>query len=350
MRIALVGSWKDENANSANFSLVDKERFFASCRTLGGEIARHGHSLIVGSESERTADFHAVVGVVDAFGHSRSGHPRIIVLRRNDQKTVFDKWRNEYAELFSSRHSPDPGWTATHLFQLKESDSLIVIGGGTAAYHAGLAAALCGKRLVPIGSFGGAGRRLNELLSLSWATWHSKIPTIEELGRLNEPWTNVLMEQVIRLAGGGGSPQLMIVHGRSDDRWKLKNYLQNTLHLPEPTIMNEGFHAGEVLPDKFEFLAKSVDAAIALVTPDDVGALAQSATEITEFEKRARQNVWLEVGWFWGRLGRRRFLLLCKDQTVIPSDLHGVEYLRYQDHPAERGDELRSFVDDLRGA
>jgi predicted nucleotide-binding protein len=64
---------------------------------------------------------------------------------------------------------------------------------------------------------------------------------------------------------------------------------------------------------------------------------------------RAWQNVWLEVGWFWGCLGRKRVLVMCKGNIEIPSDLQGLEYYRYSDTPTEAGDSIRDFVRQLRG-
>jgi len=109
--------------------------------------------------------------------------------------------------------------------------------------------------------------------------------------------------------------------------------------------MGEVFLAGRALPEKFETLADSVDAAIALVTPDDVGHLASAPEQ--SFEQRARQNVWLEAGWFWGRLGRAKFLLLCKKGISIPSDLQGVEYLEYDTDPRERSNQIALFAQGL---
>ena len=58
---------------------------------------------------------------------------------------------------------------------------------------------------------------------------------------------------------------------------------------------------GLSLPAKFESLAQRVDAAIVLVTPDDVGGLRDRSD--SALRVRARQNVWVEFGWFWGALG-----------------------------------------------
>ncbi len=74
-------------------------------------------------------------------------------------------------------------------------------------------------------------------------------------------------------------------------------------------------------------MAGQADGAIAVATPDDVARIAGSVPELL----RARQNIWIEIGWIWGRLGRNKLILLCKGNIEIPSDLHGMEYYRYND-------------------
>jgi predicted nucleotide-binding protein len=113
--------------------------------------------------------------------------------------------------------------------------------------------------------------------------------------------------------------------------------------------MAEQFGSGLALPDKFERIAKRCDGAIALATPDDFVSPAEGGEARSRMLPRARQNVWLEVGWFWGRLGRNRFLLLCQKEIDIPSDLGGVEYYTYTSDPTQVSDEVRAFIDDLRG-
>src|ERR1017187_1463767 len=77
--------------------------------------------------------------------------------------------------------------------------------------------------------------------------------------------------------------------------------------------------------------------------PGDVGGPADETTR-----PRARQNVWLEVGGFWGRLGRNKVMVIRKANIEIPSDLQGLEYYSYNDTPEEAGDRIRAFVSRLQ--
>ena len=103
----------------------------------------------------------------------------------------------------------------------------------------------------------------------------------------------------------------------------------------------------EPIPLKFERFAASVDGAIALMTPDDVGGL---ATGPATTAPRARENVWVEVGWFWGHRGRSKLLLLRKGGVVLPTDLGNVESYEYTSSPEERAPEIQRFIARLRSA
>ena len=48
-----------------------------------------------------------------------------------------------------------------------------------------------------------------------------------------------------------------------------------------------------------------------------------------ELNPRARQNVILELGYFIGKLGRGRVCALHMEGVEIPSDIHGVLYVPY---------------------
>lgn len=50
-----------------------------------------------------------------------------------------------------------------------------------------------------------------------------------------------------------------------------------------------------------------------------------------EQEPRARQNVILELGYFLGKLGRKRVCARYKEGTAIPSDIQGVIYVPMDD-------------------
>lgn len=148
-------------------------------------------------------------------------------------------------------------------------------------------------------------------------------------------------------------PSIFIIHGRSFDNIELKDFLQNRLKIPEPKIMFQEFIPGETLPSKFEWLANHADAAIAILTGDDEGrpVIDENGTAISKksaFLLRARQNIWIEIGWFWGRIGMDRILILKKENVEIPTDLQGLIYEPYKDKPSEASEAIRDFVNSLK--
>jgi predicted nucleotide-binding protein len=161
------------------------------------------------------------------------------------------------------------------------------------------------------------------------------------LRRLNGPWSDHVLDTALDLVGATSGPRLLLIHGRSDDWLDLENWIRREVDRPV-VVMGQEFGGGRTLPEKFEQLAGEVDGAIALATPDDLGGI-----DASDLPSRARQNVWVEVGWFWGRLGRDRLLLLRKTDVEFPSDLHGIEYYSYRHKPREVADSLRRFVTSL---
>ena len=137
-----------------------------------------------------------------------------------------------------------------------------------------------------------------------------------------------------------------IVHGHDDtSKLWLKDYLQNTLQLPEPIILHQQPKMGRSVIEKFEELSEKVDVAFILLTPDDMGGLVEE-----EQKKRARQNVIFELGFFVGKFGRKsgRVILLYKGNLDMPSDLAGVFYINISNGIEAAGEEIRRELNELK--
>jgi predicted nucleotide-binding protein len=145
----------------------------------------------------------------------------------------------------------------------------------------------------------------------------------------------------------------MIVHGRSNDR-ELVERLLHTHGVTDPIVLRERFTVGKTIPEKFEREALQADGAVVVFTPDDEAAALLGTTgepvSADELRRRtrARQNVSLEYGWFWGRLGRDRVLLLLKGELELPSDLVGLSYHSYNLSPEECSDAIADFIKGIR--
>ena len=78
-------------------------------------------------------------------------------------------------------------------------------------------------------------------------------------------------------------PTIFIVHGHNDrTKLELKNYLQNTLKLPEPIILHERPNLGRTLIQKFEDYAYSSNLVFVLLTPDDLPASPEDTNDAKE--------------------------------------------------------------------
>ena len=143
-------------------------------------------------------------------------------------------------------------------------------------------------------------------------------------------------------------PISFIVHGRNDlVKLELKNYLQNTLNLPEPIILHEQPDLGRTIIEKFENYAMQSSLVFVLLTPDDLGSV---ASESNDLKRRARQNVIFEMGYFIGMLGRTsgRVFLLHKGPIELPSDLSGVVYIDIANGIESVGEHIRREIESGR--
>ena len=86
-----------------------------------------------------------------------------------------------------------------------------------------------------------------------------------------------------------------------------------------PIILNEQENHGKTIIEKIE-CNTDVGAAIVLFTNDDIGREKSSKDEVP----RARQNVVFEAGYFMGKLGRDRVIIISEKGVELPSDLHGM--------------------------
>jgi predicted nucleotide-binding protein len=82
-----------------------------------------------------------------------------------------------------------------------------------------------------------------------------------------------------------------------------------------------------------------------MMTPDDVARKVGGTADAL----RARQNVVFELGYFYGKLGRRsgRVILLHKGGLEIPSDIAGVVYIDISNGIEASGESIRRELREL---
>ncbi|MDE7333511.1 MAG: nucleotide-binding protein [Lachnospiraceae bacterium] len=136
--------------------------------------------------------------------------------------------------------------------------------------------------------------------------------------------------------------KIFIVHGHDEvSKYKLKDYLQNTLHYPEPVILSEVASCGRTIIESFEEETENAGLVFVLLTPDDF---------MSDTSMRARQNVIFELGYFIGRFGRKsgRVIVLLKGIVDIPSDLSGILYIHIDNGIQEAGEEIRKAINAIK--
>jgi predicted nucleotide-binding protein len=148
--------------------------------------------------------------------------------------------------------------------------------------------------------------------------------------------------QELGVLNGRLAPRAFIVHGHDDIALlQLKNYLQNTLHWPEPVVLREKPNCGRTLIEKFEEFSGQIDCAFVLLTPDDAMVLGSSNER-----RRSRQNVIFELGFFLAQLGRQsgRIIVLHKGPNELPSDIQGVVWIAIDNGVDAAGEQIRKEV------
>lgn len=117
--------------------------------------------------------------------------------------------------------------------------------------------------------------------------------------------------------------KVFIIHGHDEGtKEKVARFLER-IGL-NPIILHEKPDEGQTIIEKFEKNSLDVGFAIALLTPDDVGS---SRLNKENLRYRARQNVIFELGYFVGKLGRKRVCALVGKDVEIPSDYSGILYI-----------------------
>jgi predicted nucleotide-binding protein len=91
----------------------------------------------------------------------------------------------------------------------------------------------------------------------------------------------------------------------------------------EVIVLHEQANAGRTILEKFEDYATDASFAVVLLTGDDEGGVRTG----TNRHLRGRQNVIFELGFFFGKLGRRRVAVLLEENVEKPSDIDGLVYI-----------------------
>jgi predicted nucleotide-binding protein len=178
--------------------------------------------------------------------------------------------------------------------------------------------------------------------------YHEKILLVRKNGITSEQFAieieclKGLIDQMDYSAGSGilnpvstasvppSGKNVFIIHGHDElNTHRLTLLLQNNFHT-NPVVIISKPGMSRPLIDKYEDSASICSFAFALVTPDD--EIAVSPVSYSQ----ARPNVIFELGWFVGRLGKHRVVILLKEGTKIHSDIDGVSRIQFRDNVEEK--------------
>ncbi|PYL75127.1 MAG: hypothetical protein DMF26_08990, partial [Verrucomicrobia bacterium] len=129
---------------------------------------------------------------------------------------------------------------------------------------------------------------------------------------------------------------VFIIHGRDEtNQLRLSKLVREDFKLSPVVLLDKPGRSAPTI-DKFEQHARTCSYAIALFTADD-----KVMTKSGEYSQ-PRPNVIFETGWFVGRLGKERVLILLQEQVKIYSDFEGVNRIHFRDDVEDKFRAIRA--------
>ena len=134
------------------------------------------------------------------------------------------------------------------------------------------------------------------------------------------------------------SKDIFIVHGHDSSlKYNVSSWLSS--RALQPIVLHEMANCGtNAILQKIEKYS-DVSCAIILMTADDLGKVKDS----DNLQPRARQNVVFEAGYFCGKLGSDRVIILYEEGVDLHCDLGGCVYIVADEHDGWREKVLTEF-------
>jgi hypothetical protein len=136
-----------------------------ACRAIGEELAKHGHTIVVGSDHEDTIDRYIVEGAngvkkkrTTVLVFPPETGERRIVERKN--RLPFSEMKRELPNIELSFETPSGSWHSSQLAATQRADAVVTIGGAEGTDITGHYAFALGTPLLPVAVFGGAAAAL----------------------------------------------------------------------------------------------------------------------------------------------------------------------------------------------
>lgn len=130
---------------------------------------------------------------------------------------------------------------------------------------------------------------------------------------------------------------VFVIHGRDEtNQLRLSKLIREDFKLTPIVLLDKPGRSAPTI-DKFEHHAQTCSYAVALFTSDD-----RVITKRGEEYWQPRPNVIFETGWFVGRLGKERVLILLQEGVKIYSDFDGVNRIQFRDDVEDKFRAIRA--------
>jgi predicted nucleotide-binding protein len=148
-------------------------------------------------------------------------------------------------------------------------------------------------------------------------------PLVKNLDYVLEVRANSRIGEIIQSTERRES--IFISHGRSKEWFKIQAFCEKDLHYPTIELAQQP-NLGRTVLQKLDEESSKCKVAIIVMTGDDI---------IDSGEIRARENVLHEIGFFQGKYGVGKIVLLHEEGVNIPSNIHGLVYISFPKDTSE---------------
>lgn len=176
--------------------------------------------------------------------------------------------------------------------------------------------------------------RLVERISPKYAPEEFREEVLHYLGSVMDQLKNLVP---VAYRSTGVPATVFLGHGRSSVWLRVKEYVEKELGLPVNAFETEPRTSQHII-DILTTLLSGSDLAVIVLTAEDL---------TTEGGIRARQNVIHEAGLFQGRLGFERVILVEQSGIEEPSNLAGLQTIRFNSRVEESFYDLRRILASL---
>lgn len=172
--------------------------------------------------------------------------------------------------------------------------------------------------------------------SMSNASDGSAVPNsywraqVERLARNVEQMIEIRAHSELAAPAAAAPKRVFISHGRAKDWLSVQAFIERDLDVRTLELAQEP-NKGLTVLAKLSDAADQCDSAVIVMTGDD---------RLEGGEVRARENVLHEIGYFQGKYGLARVVLLHEEGVNIPSNIQGLVYIPFP----------KGYIDGVQGA